>query len=179
VRGTVDGLLTPHPLGRALPGLYQGDELAQRFLGAFDDVLAPVFCALDNFDAYLDPRLAPSDFLEWLATWVGVALDGGAAPERRRTLVAEAVELYRWRGTARGLSRAVALVTGVEPEVEETGTAGWSPIPTADGTGAVAPSVRVILRVPDPATIDRAQVDAIVEATKPAHVTHQVEVVAR
>lgn len=178
MRGAVVNLRTPHPLGRALPALYHEDDLIQRFLAAFDEVLAADFCAVDNFAAYLDPRLAPPDFLLWLATWVGIRLDDRATLAQRRALVAEAVELYRWRGTLRGLSKAVALATGIEPEVEESGAAIWSPVPTAGDGGSAAPAVKVVLRVRDPATVDRGQVDVIVAATKPAHVAHQVEVVA-
>jgi phage tail-like protein len=178
MRGAVANLRNPHPLGRSLPALYQEDDLAQRFLAAFDDVLAPVFCAVDNFAAYLDPALAPPDFLEWLATWVGIRFDDRATETQQRALVAEAVDLYRWRGTVRGLSQAVALATGIEPEVEESGAAVWSPVPTADADSSVSPAVKIVLRVPDPSSVDRGRLEAVVAATKPAHVAHHVEVVA-
>ena len=74
MRGLVAGLDGTHPLGPALPALYQEDVTAQRFLSAFDDALAPILCTLDNIDAYFDPRLAPEDFLDWLGGWVGLSL---------------------------------------------------------------------------------------------------------
>ncbi len=61
MRGLVLKLETPHPLGSSLPGIYQQDTFAQRLTSAFDDALAPIFSTLDNFDAYLDPLLAPED----------------------------------------------------------------------------------------------------------------------
>ena len=67
-RGLVAGLDAAHPLGWLLPAMYQEDEFAQRFTGALDTVLAPLVTALDNLDAYVDPALAPPDFLEWLAS---------------------------------------------------------------------------------------------------------------
>ena len=44
VRGLVDGLASPHPIGALLPALYQEDEFAQRFTSGLDDVLAPAIC---------------------------------------------------------------------------------------------------------------------------------------
>ena len=102
MRGMIAGLPSPHPLGASLPALYQEDAFAQRLTGALDEVLAPIFSSLDTLHAYLDPALAPDDFLEWLAGWVGVTLDETWPIERRRQLVADATQLYRSRGTVAG-----------------------------------------------------------------------------
>ena len=50
---------TAHPMGPSLPALYQDDMFVQRMLDGLDAVLAPVMTTIDNFDAYLDPRLTP------------------------------------------------------------------------------------------------------------------------
>ena len=71
-RGLVPRLDTPRPMGPELPALFQDDSFAQRLTGAFDDMLAPVFSTLDNFEAYLDAWLSPEDFLDWLGAWVVV-----------------------------------------------------------------------------------------------------------
>ena len=175
MRGLVD-VATPHPLGAALPGLYQDDGFAQRFVSALDEVLAPIFCTLDNLEAYFDPHLAPADFVAWLAEWVGLALDENWPLERQRALVAEAGELYRWRGTKRGLAAHVALYTGTEPEIVDTGGCEWSATPHAKLPGLPAPQVTIRVRVPDAASVDRNRIDAIVAAAKPAHVLHEIEV---
>ncbi len=177
MRGLVPGLGSPRPIGAGLPGLYQDDAFAQRFVGAFDDVVAPVFAALDELDAYLDPLLAPEDFLDWLAGWVGVALDQTWPVERRRAFVASAVELFRLRGTATGLAAHVAIFSGGEVEVVESGAAAWSSKAEAAIPGEAAPDLLVRVRVTDPATLDAARLDALVAAAKPAHVPHRVEVV--
>ena len=176
MRGHVDDLDSPHPLGLALPGLYLEDDLLQRFTSAFDEVLAPVFCTLDNLAACFDPRLAPADFVAWLAGWVGLALDEHWPLQRQRALVAEAAELYRWRGTAKGLSAHVALYTGSEPEIVDSGGCRWSPTPDAPPPGSPGPHVTVRVRVADPSSIDRKRIDRIVGAAKPAHVAHEIEV---
>ena len=69
-------------------------------MSAFDEVLAPLFTTLDCFDSYLDPELAPVDFVDWLASWVGVDIDETWTLERRRRLIQNAAVLYRIRGTA-------------------------------------------------------------------------------
>jgi len=177
VRGTVDGLGTPRPLGLGLPGIYHEDEFAQRLAAALDVVLAPVLSALDNLPSYLDPAIAPLDFVEFLAGWVGVELDETWPEARQRQLVAEAVRLYRWRGTARGLREVVLLYTGVEPEIEDSGGVAWSPAPGGALPGAAEPSLVVRVRVPDVTMVNPARLEALVRAATPAHVPHRVEVV--
>lgn len=179
MRGLVEGLPSPHPVGLTLPALFHEDNFAQRLTAALDEVLAPVFAVLDNVPAYLDPWLAPLDFVEFLAGWVGVAIDETWPEDRQRALVAGAVELYRWRGTARGLSSLVLLYTGVEPEIEETGGVSWSPTPGAPFPGEPEPDLVVRVRVADPSVVDVARLEAIVAQSKPAHVPHRVEVLPR
>src|SRR3989441_10528090 len=101
-RGLVKTLISPHPLANTLPALFQEDDFTQRFVSAFDAALAPIFAALDNFPAYLDPWLAPEDFLEWLGSWFGIVLDESWSPARRRALVSRGFAFYRMRGTAHG-----------------------------------------------------------------------------
>jgi phage tail-like protein len=66
-----------------------------------------------------DPRTAPADMLDWLARWTAFALDAGWSDVQRRTLLGRAVELYRLRGTRRGLVRYLELFTGVTPDITE------------------------------------------------------------
>ena len=176
MRGLIDGLDSPHPLGEALPALFQEDEFTMRFTAALDEVLAPVFCTLDNLEAYLDPRLAPADFITWLAGWVGLNLDENWPVERQRALIAQAAELYRWRGTAKGLAAHIALYIGTEPEITDSGGCEYSKTPGAPLPGTAEPRVTVRIRVPDPNSVDRRRLEAIVASAKPAHVLHEIEV---
>jgi phage tail-like protein len=175
MRGLVEGLPNPHPIGVALPAVFQEDDFSLRLASAFDDVLAPVVSTLDNAPAYLDPTLTPSDFLEWLAGWVGAVVDENWPLERQRTFVAEAVELYRWRGTVKGLSALVTLYAGVEPEIVDTGGVSWSAMPNGRVPGEPEPRMTIRLRVPDRSAVNVDRLDAIVRAAKPAHVPHQIE----
>lgn len=176
MRGTIPGLASPAPLGSSLPGLLQDDDALQAFTAGLDEVLAPVLNTLDNIEAYLDPRLAPSDFVAWLAGWVGLALDENWPLSDRREAVAAAVEAYQWRGTRMGLALEVALYAGVEPEIEDSGGSYWGQMPK----GALPmgpPRVTVTVRVPEDAPVDAGRLDRIVAEIKPAHVAHEVEVV--
>ncbi|MGH8922635.1 MAG: phage tail protein [Actinomycetes bacterium] len=177
MRTVVPGLPTPHPLGLGLPALYQGDEFAQRMAAGFDDCLAPIFATLDCFEAYLDPFLAPPDFVEWLARNVGLPTDDAWSMDQRRRLVAEAVRLHRVRGTAAGLSELVGLAAGVVPEIDESGACTWSGQPGSALPGRPRPELVVRLRVGCPDQVDVRLVDRIVAMAKPAHVPHRVEVV--
>lgn len=168
---------SPHPLVASLPELFQEDPVVRAWTDAFDEVLAPVFCTLDGLAAYLDPWLTPDDFLPWLVGWVGVALDPSWPLGRRRAAVDRAAELYRWRGTARGVAAAVELATGITPEVLDSGRTAWSATPGAAPPGDAVPSMVVRLRVGAGMQPDVAAARRAVELTAPAHVPVQVEVV--
>lgn len=178
-RGTIPGLLSPVPIVGLLPGIYQDDEFTRQFTGGMDDVLAPVFATLDCLDTYVDPWLAPEDFLEWLAGWVGVVIDEGWPLDRSRAFIANIAELYRWRGTIRGLSAELAIYTGGDVEISESGGAAWSLTPGTAPPGDDEPRMAVRVSVDDPASINERTVDRMVAAAKPAHVVHVVEIAAR
>ncbi len=170
-------LISPHPLGGYLPALYQEDDFAQRWTSGLDMVLAPIFGAMDNFEAYLDPGLAPVDFLDWLATWMGLVADETWPVERRRAFVSQASALYRIRGTPKGLATHVQLFSGGEVEILERGGTAWSVTTGAALPGSQGYDMVVRVRVDDPGSVDVARLDALVGAAKPAHLAHKVEVV--
>jgi phage tail-like protein len=176
MRGLVEGLPNPHAIVQFLPGLLQEDAFVQRLVAGLDDVLAPILLSLDNLDAYLDPATAPPDFLEWLGEWVGIAFDENWPLDQQRALVAGAVDLFHWRGTVRGLSAHVALYTGVEPDIEETGGCSWSPNPNSDLPGHAEPSLIIRVQLSNRNDVDVSRLNRIVSASKPAHIPHRVEI---
>ncbi|MFD8142271.1 phage tail protein [Streptomyces sp. NPDC059708] len=161
-----------------LPAVFADDDLAQRFVGGLDEVLAPILNVLDCLDTYFDPALAPADFALWLGTWVGAETDGSEPEPRLRAAVASAVALHRMRGTRRGLSEAVRLAFGVAPEISESGGAGWDARPLGAFPGAPRPRLHVTLRLPDPTPADTHRLDALVAAARPAHMPYTAEVTA-
>jgi phage tail-like protein len=184
MRGTVPGLATPYPLVGLLPAIYQEeDPFVGRFTAGLDDVLAPVIATLDNLEAYVDPLLAPEDFLGWLAGWVGVTVNENAPVELHRATVARAASLHRMRGTVAGLRTSLELLTGGDVTVSDSGGVAYSDSPGTAVPGDAWPWVRITVAVPadsdwSPEAL-RAAVEAAVVAAKPAHVQHIVEVSTR
>jgi phage tail-like protein len=179
MRGTLEELRPPISLAEGMPSLLLGSDLADGLIDAFDVLLAPVFASIDNFDCYLDPALTPEDFLPWLASWVGVSVNERWSEERQRGFAARAVELYLWRGTARGIAAAVEVYAGVRPEIDETGATGWGRQPSGEIPGEATPHLTVRLPASDAVEVDEESLSRIVADAKPAHVPHTVELVRR
>ena len=102
-----------------LPAIYSEQPFLGRFLAPFEEVQAGFDALLSEIDRYFDPARTDAPFLTWLATWVALVLDDQWDEAKRRQLIAEAVELYRWRGTVRGLKRYLEIYTGRIPEIRE------------------------------------------------------------
>lgn len=177
IRGLVPNLETPHPLVAFLPALFQEDPFAQRFVSAFDEALAPIFLTLDNLTTYMDPWLAPEDFLDWLSSWLALSLDETIPLDRRRAFVAKAFDLYRVRGTVKGLQAQVEIFTGGTVEIVDTGGAASSSTAGASFPGSPNFAVLVRVHVDNPKAINVSRLDALVAQAKPAHLTHKIEIV--
>jgi phage tail-like protein len=177
MRGTVVELESPAPFGPMLPAIYQEDDFSMRFVAGFDDVLAPILVTLDCLVDYFDPALTPTDFLDWLAGWVGIEVDESWATERRRAAVATAVEMYRMRGTISGLRANLEVLSGGQVEITDSGGVAWSTSPMGPLPGQDSPRLAVRVTVPDASERTTKAIDSIVATAKPAHVVHRVEVV--
>jgi phage tail-like protein len=176
VRAAVEGLASPYRFAELLPAIYQEDAFACRWVSGFDDVLAPIVSVLDNIEAYFDATVAPPDFLEYLASWVGVELDETWTEPARREFVARAVELVKARGTLEGLRRLVEIYTGATPEIEESGGCSVSIVANGPLPGRARQSLVVRVRAAPDRVIDEARLSRLVASAKPAHVPHRVEV---
>ncbi|TDN93062.1 phage tail protein [Microbacterium sp. BK668] len=179
MRGLVPGLASPSPFLERLPGVFQdaadGDFLP-RFLQAFDASIAPTISTLDNLAAYVDPRLAPADFLDWLGGWVDVAPDGGWTLDQRRDIVARAVALHRGAGTLGGIREAVRLAAGPDAEVtvSDNGGVAWSGQPGGEVPGSDDVLVTVVATgVDDPEV--RRRIERVLRSVVPAHVPWMLE----
>ena len=146
-----------------LPPIYHADPFLGRFLLAFEGVLAPIDQIVANFNLYLDPDTAPASFLDQLASWLGLSLDEKWPLEKRRAILTEAAELYRRRGTRWGLARHLEIYAGVTPEIREPEERPFH--------------FEVRLRVPRGQSVDRATIERIIQANKPAHTTYSLRVV--
>ena len=170
-----------------LPAFYREDDFTGRFLHIFQDIFQSIENIMDVIQFYFDSGTSPESFLPWLASWIGLVLDERWPESKRRQLVRSAVELYRWRGTKRGLCEYLKLYTGVTPTITEHGAAegmrlgGTSKLGTPmqiGGKGGVF-CFTVDLKLPDKSDVDSDIVRSIIEIQKPAHTAYLLNIIKK
>ncbi|HEX8950854.1 MAG TPA: phage tail protein I [Polyangia bacterium] len=107
-----------------LPSIYQRADLNGRnfyrdFLWIVQHLFGSVEEILDVIHTYFDPYEAPEHFLPWLGSWSAMVLEEDWPLAKKRRLIRKAIELYRIRGTVKGLKLFIALFTGHEPDIKE------------------------------------------------------------
>ena len=178
--------IATRPWSQFLPGIYQdADEenadFLQRFLLISAHLTSGIEERLEYLHEFFDPRLTSGAFLPWLASWLAMPLLEGWDEDKRREIIQRVPELYRLRGTARGLKLALRLFADVKAEIHE----GEWPYPgmvigrssTIGKDSVLSPPVFIsqcfTVELPDQkADIPRERlrtVQALVETEKPAH----------
>ena len=145
-----------------LPALFQENDFLGRMLLIYESIWEPLERRQDHLPLYFDPRTCPAELLPWLARWLELQLDPHWPEARRRALVAEAMELYRWRGTAYGMTRMLEVCTGITPTITEDPAQPYT--------------FRIRMRVPAGQEVRREVVEELVRAHKPAHVGYVLEI---
>jgi phage tail-like protein len=178
-RGTALGLPVAQPLVTQLPGIYQDGGFIREFTAGLDEVLAPAVATLDCLHAYIDPSVAPADFVTWLGSWVGVALQEDWPLERRRRFVAAAADLCARRGTAHALADEVAIYSGGVAVVADPGGVHTSRTPTTPKQRAERRrperTVQVTVDVPAGAGVNWAALQELIRDAVPAHLPVEIE----
>jgi len=182
VQNNGNGAKTESSYLQYLPGLYQDDGFMGQFLLIFESIMKPLENTVSSLPLYFDPMLTPESLLEWLAYWVDLALDTTWPIERRRELVKSAAELYRWRGTRRGLAEYLRIYTGTVPEIHEY-IQGMRldhntklGINTQLGSSGAGHHFTVSLELDSADEVDINNVRSIIEAQKPAHTVYTLQV---
>lgn len=173
-----------------LPGIYREVDFIGRFLTIFEQAFDPAVQTIDVLWAYLDPLTAPEALLPFLAHWVAWPIDRRWDIKHQRRLIRNAVELYRWHGTRRGLRFYLHLYTGLPldeelPEaekhisIEEIFTHGFVMGKTLIGRdsmlGGGRPFHFIVRLRPEPGKqIDERLVRDIIEREKPAFCTYDL-----
>lgn len=117
---------------------------------------------MDNFDLFLDPDVAPAEFLPWLANWFGVLLQPDWSEAQRRAYLRHAGFIFARRGTRAALKKVLEIFTGVEPDIDDTAND--------------LPPFTFRVRLPMRATSGQVeQISALIDAHKPAHTTYLLE----
>lgn len=178
-RGTATGLPVTRPIVEELPSIYRDSVFVSEFTSGLDAVWAPAMSVLDCVHAYLDPVVAPDDFLIWLGGWVGARLDEDWTVDRRRRFVAEAADVFGRRGTLGGLRRELELYTDGVAHVDDPGRVWTSRVPTDDDGRADRRTpdrtVRVTVDVADAASVNWPAMQALVRDAVPAHLPVEIE----
>jgi phage tail-like protein len=115
----VDLLVGTDNMIRFLPSMFQKEDFLRNFLMIFQHIHNEIGLVLENQHNYFTPVEAPHNFLKWLSSWFGMKLSALLPVEKMRLLLQNAMTLYRWRGTIKGIKRLMQLVTDVEPEIFE------------------------------------------------------------
>lgn len=175
---------------RYLPVLYEDDHLMSRFLMLFESFWSPIESQINNVHYYFDPRVTPSNFLPWLASWLDLSLDEYWTEAQLRQLIRWAIALHRSRGTKWGLLKYLEIYTGQHAEIIEHRAKNFVLGPDirigpgiALGRGNVPHTFSVRLRLPAldiedeqernrQERIRRRTIESIIEMQKPAHTVY-------
>ncbi len=167
----------PSRLLRYLPSIYEQDPFIGRFLRIFEDIHTPVRQMASTLPDYFDPVIAPPALQQLLGDWLGEESTGPFARlshEARGRLIREALELHRWRGTRRGLRRALELATGRTPLVTDRGNGTVLSEDARLGNNTqledAQPFQITVTFDCDRSEVDEVVVDAIIRRHRPAHV---------
>ncbi|MDX2228501.1 MAG: phage tail protein [Leptolyngbyaceae cyanobacterium bins.349] len=177
-----------------LPAVYREVDFIGRLMKIFEESFEPAVNTLQTLWAYLDPMTAPEALLPFLAQWVGWQNESAWTVEQQRSLIKRAIEIYRWRGTRRGLQFYLHIYTGL-PMHHPTRSPQQQPIQiqTASRRGFVVGETELgpmailgggkpfhfhVRLCPDlDHWIDEGLVRKIIEQEKPAVCTYDLEIV--
>ena len=108
---------------RYLPAIYSEDpasrDFLERFLSIFESIFTGIETQTTNLVRYFDPRQVSGDFLRWLARWLSVTVDETWTDAQLRTLLLEAPDLFRQRGTRGGIAEMIRIYMGDTPLIVE------------------------------------------------------------
>ncbi len=96
-----------------LPVLYREVDFIGRFMKIFEQAYQPVIDSYAVMWANLDPLTGPRALLPFLAHWVAWPVESIWNLHQQRRLIRRALEIYRWRGTRKGLRLYLHLYTGL------------------------------------------------------------------
>jgi phage tail-like protein len=114
-----------------LPAVFRADPVSAdflaRFLSIFDTMRNETSALISGMFHFFDPMATPAnrknqsgtDFLSWLASWLGMSLQNNWPVAKRRELVRQAHRLFKLRGTPAGLKLHIELYAGVKPQILE------------------------------------------------------------
>ena len=170
-----------------LPAFYAETDFFERFLAIIEQTFDPYVQTIETLWAYLDPLTAPESMLPFLAHWVAWKLEPDWDIEQQRHLIRDAIELYRWHGTRRGLQHYLSLYTGLpcnddHVAIEEAFSGGFTfgncQLGQSAMIGGGRPFHFVVRLRPERSdqTIDESLVRMVIEREKPPFCTYDLSI---
>jgi phage tail-like protein len=141
--------------------------------------------SLRGIERLFDAQDAPEAFLDWLSDWVALTLRADIGPARQRDLIANAVPLYRLRGTKAGLQQLLQIYTTPGVTITERAPRLQVGVHSTVGVdtvidGGLPNYFRVTIRLDTTNPSDKADrqriAKAIIDAEKPAHTYYTLRV---
>lgn len=162
---------------RYLPGVFRRADresggFLERMLWPFAHLLADLDRRVREVPTHLDPAVAPAAFLPWLRRLVALPLDGS------REAILRAPDLWRWKGTPRGILGGLRHILGVEARIRQgeysllpwwIGVGAVVGVARLEGRGAALPAVFEIIlpERPDPGRTQTLR--RLLDLLRPAH----------
>ncbi len=106
-------------VGKFLPSLFQNSDFLKRFLWVIQHIQNETSLKLDGLHQYFNPWTAPEEFISWVSGWFNLDIGAVQNEHKRRTLLANAIALYNWRGTVYGMTKLLEAVTEIKPVIYE------------------------------------------------------------
>jgi phage tail-like protein len=104
-------------LRQYLPAVYRDDRASSSFLDRYLANVEGFYTVLEGkieqAQFLFDFHAIPAEYLDWLAGWVGLALDSNWTESTRRLVLSHAPQMFRQRGTRAGMIRDIRL--GLDP----------------------------------------------------------------
>lgn len=109
-----------------LPRVMQEDRFIRDFVGITQEIADSLRDEIEKIDYFLDPTIAPEDFVRWIGGWLGLAVEPVIAdPVEREARVRRVVQtggqLFLRRGTRAGLEGMLTALTGEPAHVSDSG----------------------------------------------------------
>lgn len=100
-----------------LPELYHDNEFLQRFLFGIQQNYQKTEAKLDDISYLFNP--SNTEFIDWLASWVGISFSSEVSEHSKRRLVQNMVRLYKIRGSKEYLVELIEYLTNVVVRIDD------------------------------------------------------------
>lgn len=140
---------------------------------------------IDSIAAYFHPDSAPTEFVDWLASWLGLALKEDWTEKKRREVIAKIIPIFRMRGTKKGLEEYLKIYVDGDVAINDDPTPFQIGVNSKIGINTVIGGlpthffvVDIILAQVEPKSMQRKlrTVETIIEMEKPAHTRYRLRI---